>query len=168
MELLERLDILTGIAQRHPEIGKTAMMKCTYFLQEIEKVPLNYNFKIYTYGPYSSEVMEELDYARQSGLLDIKWSGFPNGLHFYSISALDKGTTQYDKQIDSIMDVFGEKTAKELELLSTILFVQRANESNKLKKDKTTICESVEKIKPRFTEKEVETGYNFMKCHNYL
>lgn len=168
MELHERLSILSGIAQRHPEIGKTAMMKCTYFLQEIENVPLNYDFKIYTYGPYSSEVTEELDFARQSGLLDIKWTGFPNGLHFYSISALNKGATQYDAQIDSIMTVFGEKTAKELELLSTVLFVQRAKENNKLKKDKTTICRSVAAIKPRFSEKEVEAGYDFMKGHNYL
>lgn len=168
MELNERLEVLSGIAQRRPDIGKTAMMKCTYFLQEIERVPLNYNFEIYTYGPYSSEVMEEIDFARQNGLLDIKWAVYPNGMHGYAISALDKGTTPYDKQIDSVVSVFGSKTAKELELLSTILFVQRAYGKNKWEKNKSSICASVKEIKPRFSIEEIGAGYEFMRGHNYI
>ena len=168
MELNERLEVLSGIAQRRPDIGKTAMMKCIYFLQEIERVPLNYNFEIYTYGPYSSDVMEEIDFARQIGFLDIKWTVYPNGIHGYSISALRTGTTPYGPQIDAIVDVFGSKTAKELELLSTVLFVQRAYRKNKWQIDKTSICASVGEIKPRFSMKEIESGYEFMKEHNYI
>lgn len=168
MELNERLEVLTGIAQRHPGIGKTAMMKCTYLLQEIEKVPLNYTFEIYTYGPYSSEVMEEIDFARQNGLLDVKWTNYPNGMHGYAISALGAGATPYDKQIDSIVGVFGSKTAKELELLSTVLFIHRVYGKNKWEKDKTSICFSVQEIKPRFSREEIEAGYEFMRSHNYI
>ena len=168
MELRERLEVLSGIAQRRPDIGKTAMMKCTYFLQEIEKVPLNYNFEIYTYGPYSSEVMEEIDYARQNGLLDIKWTIYPNGMHGYAISALGTGATPYDRQIDYVVSVFGSRTAKELELLSTVLFVQRAYGKNKWEKDKSSICASVKEIKPRFSMEEISVGYDFMKGHNFI
>lgn len=168
MELNERLGVLSGIAQRRPDIGKTAMMKCTYFLQEIEKVPLNYNFEIYTYGPYSSEVMEEIDFARQNGLLDIKWTVYPNGMHGYSISAKGTGTTPYDGQIDAVVNVFGSKTAKELELLSTVLFVQRACMNNKWEKDKASICAAVKEIKPRFSLEEIGAGYEFMRGHDYI
>ena len=168
MKLRERLNVLSGIAFQRPAIGKTAMMKCTYFLQEIEKVPLNYSFEIYTYGPYSSEVMEEIDFARQLGLLDIEWEVYPNGMHGYAISALHEATTPYDKQIESVVKEFGSKTAKELELLSTVLFVQRAYKENKWGKDKSSICASVREIKPRFSMEEIADGYEFMKSRNYI
>ncbi len=168
MELNERISVLLGIAKRRPGIGKTAMMKCIYFLQEIEKVPLDYSFDIYTYGPYSSEVMEEIDYARQNGLLDIKWVIYPNGMQGYAISALETSPTKYDRDIEEIINVFGSKTAKELELFSTILFVQRTHGNNKWRKDKDSICKSVQEIKPRFSYEEIGSGYEFMKGQNYL
>ena len=168
MELQERLQVLTGIAQRVPGIGKTAMMKCAFFLQTIHKVPLNYQFEIYTYGPYSSEVMEELDYARQLGMLDIRWTNYPTGIHGYSISSKQNFQTDYDTHLDDVTSVFGSKTAKELELLSTILFVERSYNNNKWKTDKESICAEVQEIKPRFSLEEIDAGYCFMKHHGYI
>lgn len=163
MDFNERISILAGIAQRHPDIGKTAIMKCAYFLQELKKVPLDYNFEIYTYGPYSSEVMEELDYARQTGLLDVRFITYSSGMHGYQISSLQDITTPFDKQIDEVVQVFGAKTAKELELLSTILFVQKNYYKNRWGRDKDLVCNSVKEIKPRFSEDEISNGYDFMK-----
>ena len=168
MVLQERLHVLTGIAQRVPGIGKTAMMKCVFFLQAIYKVPINYQFEIYTYGPYSSDVMEELDYARQLGLMDVHWTLYPNGISGYSISSNQPVITQYDIYLDEVTYVFGSKTARELELLSTVLFIKRSYSDNNWNTDKNSICLEVQEIKPRFSLKEIEDGYDFMKNHRYI
>lgn len=170
MKLCDRLQVLTSIAQKNPGIGKTAMMKSMFFLQTIYNVPLDYQFEIYTYGPYSSEVMEELDFARQLGMIDIKWTNYPNGLHGYSILASydDLVKTNYDNEIDKVISAFGSKTARELELLSTVLFVDRAHSTNKWNTEKTSICAEVQEIKPRFSMHEIEHGYDFMKTNHYI
>jgi len=162
MEFYERARIISCIAQKHPEIGKTAIMKCVYFLQELKKVPLDYDFEIYTYGPYSSEVMEEIDFARQTGLIEVKWVDYPNGMHGYQVSALKNVTTSYDKQIEEVVNTFGSKTAKELELLSTILFVQKSYNKNKWGKNRDSLCATVQEIKPRFSIHEIEDGFDYM------
>jgi len=35
-------------------------MKLLYFLQEWKGVRLNYDFRLYTYGPFESEVLSDL------------------------------------------------------------------------------------------------------------
>ncbi len=171
MELNERALIFTKIASKQPGIGKTAMMKCAYLLQTLENVPLEYDFEIYTYGPYSSAVMDEIDFARQNDYLSISSVIYPTGHAGYNINcgdvgkqALDEvGTLQYDSAIDNIVTVFGGKTAKELELLSTTLFV--ANSYSKIKEE---ICAAVSKIKPRFAMDEIQSGYDFMHDKGYI
>lgn len=174
MELNERLLILSSIACKQPGIGKTAMMKCAYLLQALENVPLGYDFEIYTYGPYSSSVMDEIDFARQNNYLSINSVIYPTGIG-YNISCGVEGNKvlqenpnlQYDKAINRIVSVFGGKTAKELELLSTLLFVSNTykESSSNLKQE---VCNTVSKIKPRFSMDEIQLGYDFMYDGGYI
>ena len=39
--------------------GRTALMKCLYFLQTVHRVPLGYHFGLYTYGPFDSDVLSD-------------------------------------------------------------------------------------------------------------
>jgi uncharacterized protein len=55
-----RLAILAALAQAHPGFGRTALMKLAYFLQVLKGVPLGYSFRLYTYGLYDAQVLEDL------------------------------------------------------------------------------------------------------------
>src|SRR5687767_9026486 len=44
-------------------LGRTALMKMMYFLQELHGASLGYDFRLYTYGPFDSEVLSDLGTA---------------------------------------------------------------------------------------------------------
>ena len=178
MELHEKVMIIAKIAKEQPNIGKTAMMKCLYLLQTIEKVPLDYSFEIYSYGPYSSDVMSEIDYASQNGYIDVSSIIYPTGQYGYNITCGAKGETppfeaesmvvEYQTQIDNIVHTFAGKTAKELELLSTIIYTACMYKKNDWNMSQTEICESVKEIKPQFPLDEIEEKYNFLLDNHHL
>ena len=44
-----------------PGMGKTAVMKAMFMLQQVKGISLGCDFSIYTYGPYAAEIMEDID-----------------------------------------------------------------------------------------------------------
>ena len=78
MNTLERVTVITEIARRDANIGKTAMMKFLYLLQTFFSVPLGYDFEIYTYGPYSQAVMSDIEFAYHNGNIRITPVEYPN------------------------------------------------------------------------------------------
>ena len=173
MTVLEKVSIIAKMVETTPNIGKTAIMKCLYLLQTIKKVPLEHHFEIYTYGPYSSEIMDEIDYANQSGYLDVSSVSYPSGQFGYSISCSDKGkallksssiVSKYSLDVQEIMTEFGEKTASDLELLSTLIFVSYVYKIH----EKEQICDLVKKIKPKFTLSKIEEEFVFLLNKSYL
>ena len=176
MNLNERTLVITRIARENPKIGKTAMMKCLYLLQTIEKVPLDYSFRIYTYGPYSSLAMDEIDYASQNGYIVISGMNYQVGFG-YSITCsaagekfLDNSSAlePYAAMITCIIETFAAKTAKELELLSTIVYIVCMYNQNHWDMSENEICKSVQEIKPHFTLEDIELEYRFLDDNNYL
>ena len=61
------------LGELSPQFEKTVFMKQAYLLQEVYKVPLGYRFTLYAYGPYSPEVLADLDRAKFRGLVDIDY-----------------------------------------------------------------------------------------------
>jgi hypothetical protein len=65
-----KLAIITTLVRDSPiALGRTGLMKCLFFLKILENVPLPYNFRLYTYGPFDSHVLEDLQYAESLGRL---------------------------------------------------------------------------------------------------
>ena len=66
-DLWNRVGLISDFAKRlelkKTQFGKTAVMKYLFILQEVFKVPLGYEFSLYTYGPYCSDVLSDLDYT---------------------------------------------------------------------------------------------------------
>jgi uncharacterized protein YwgA len=77
-------------------IGKTAMQKYVYFLQEFG-VDLNYRYEMYYYGPYCFELSNDLDVLNMLGVIAIEDSPTTYG---YSIKLLDNAD-KYLKQIEA-------------------------------------------------------------------
>src|SRR6266850_259581 len=65
-------------AEGGPALGKTAMQKLIYLMQELHRVPVGYRFRLYTYGPYSSDLAEDLTYVEYLGGLTIHYEPAQN------------------------------------------------------------------------------------------
>ena len=74
--------------------------------------------------------------------------------------------SKYSSELDTIVSSFSKKSAKELELYSTIVFVSISYAKNSWEKSKKEICGSVKKIKPHFSNEEIWKAYDDLKsCH---
>ena len=60
-------------ADRGITIGRTALVKCIYLLEEIKGLRVGYDFRLYTYGtygPFDAKVLDDLQYAESLGAVE--------------------------------------------------------------------------------------------------
>lgn len=141
-------------------LGRTSLMKLCYFLQALKRVPLEYTFSLYSYGPFDSEVLSDLQTAESMGVLYSGVEHYPGG-YKYDIRPAEKSQkvkeltkeflTKYKKEIEWVTQVFGNRSAADLELLSTILFVHEEERIN----DNQKLLERVNSIKPHFSLSQI-------------
>lgn len=166
---------LTGLGQQYsPQFGKTALQKLVYLLQEVYNVPVGYEFNLHTYGPFSAELLSDLDYVAFLDGIEIDWVASGG----YSISEGNKAQdvrerageflAKYKEQICSIVNEFGNLTAKELELRSTLIFVQKqAMKQGETISDKD-LTRYVHEIKPHFSMPAIESAVEELKSKRLL
>jgi len=160
-----RLGILTELVERSScKLGRTAIMKLAFLLQTLKGVPLDYNFRLYTYGPYDSDVLNDLGQAETLGAVKSKMVTYPHGYGYeFSIGPNCKvvksfGRRELSKFNDSInwvLTEFGQRNASDLELLSTIIYADRDALERHQRISSDDLCRQVREIKPRFTEEFV-------------
>ena len=157
----DRVAIIQALAGRWPpgrEFGRTKLVKCTYFLQALYQVPLGYNFSLYSYGPYDSTVLDDLDYAKALGCVEVKTIHYPGG-YGYEISraAQDIEDDRNDfvhthfNSINWVIKEFGSCSPSEMELLATIVYADRECPQQSI----DTLVKQVRQVKPHFTKKQV-------------
>ncbi len=74
-----RLAVITWLAENAAGLGRTALMKYCYFLQVLRGVPLGYRFSLYSYGPFDSDVLSDLDSTESIGGVTSFVEYFPSG-----------------------------------------------------------------------------------------
>jgi uncharacterized protein YwgA len=169
-----KLGVLARLAQEvHHSFGRTALMKLCYFLQVLKGVPLGYEFTLYSYGPFDSEVLSDLQTAESLSILESSLTHFSGG-YSYQITASDnaeqavshasKFLASYKGEIQWVASNFGSRTASELELLSTIVFVNRQDNVS----DKNVLMNLVKAIKPQFSEAEILKKIEWLRRENLL
>lgn len=178
MKTKDRMAFITEIARRSSNIGKTGMMKFLYILQSVGKVPLGYDFEIYTYGPYCQTVMSDIEFAEFADYINVVAITYQNGMSGYHISAgkksgelLEEDTailSTYGGEIDRVVSFFGGKTAKELELYSTTVYVTLSFANNHWGNSKNEICRSVREIKPHFSIDAISDAYDALVMNRFL
>jgi hypothetical protein len=161
-----RLALLPVLAERLPagHIGRTALMKYMYFLQTIRGVPLGYSFSMYSYGPFDSDVLADLSSAEMLNIVDVTTVEFAGG-YGYRITPGPKADLakrsaiqflmDHGKDLDWLLSVFGKLNSAELELASTIVYVDREFAKMKLHGSISNIAARVNEIKPQFTHEQV-------------
>jgi len=162
-----RLGLIAVLAERSPKgwIGRTNLMKLAYFLQTLRSVPLEYHFTLYSYGPYDTDVLDDLDSASNLGIVQVETKQYPNGNYGYEITpgpqadrakeAASEFLSKYRNDVDWVMALFGDLTVPQLELASTLIYVDREVFRSGKTLDMKTLVRRVRDVKPHFSEREI-------------
>ena len=164
-----RYALIAELAKRlhgvSPQFGKTALQKLVYFLQELYLVDCGYDFELYSYGPFTSQLLGDLDLVEHFGCVTIEPVYSKTG--GYVIRPADKADTLQGKAaqflndektilaLDSLVTEFGSYTAKDLELRATIVYVEREMHRKGKSSTMNEVSRLVGQIKPKFTNQEI-------------
>lgn len=174
-----RLGLLPTLAERAPagHIGRTALMKYFYFLQVLKNVPLEYNFSLYSYGPFDSDVLADLSTAESLNIVAVTPVEFSGG-YGYEIRASSGAPSakqrandfleSYREDIDWLFGTFGDLNSAELELASTIVYVDRELQDHKQTAPENEVIARVCEIKPHFTKDQVRRFVQRLMKHRLL
>ncbi|MFP4661862.1 MAG: hypothetical protein ACLFPF_06725 [Halanaerobiales bacterium] len=169
MDINKRYSLLTEICilmnRRDYNLSKIKLQQLSYIFQELYSDYSFYDFKLFTYGPYSVELISDLDILCNNGYLIIEYSQGPECFG----SKIDLGIKykllieQYkdywketEKQLSRVIDLFGNIETRYLELRGTIIYMNRKMGLKDIKK----ITEEINYIKPYFKDKEIEDAFN--------
>jgi len=170
--------LITQLADKAPNgyIGRTALMKFCYFLQTLRKIPLGYSFSLYSYGPFDSKVLSDLNFAETIGAVKSDVSLYPGGYGYEIkkgeaasriLAAASSHLAAYQESIDWVLSEFGEFSSADLELLATIVFVNReANYETGL--GIMELVQRVRDVKPRFQEYYIREKAEWLKKQGLL
>jgi uncharacterized protein YwgA len=164
MTPLKRQAVLLSLVVRLREsgswCGETHIQKTTYFLQGPFDVPLNFNFILYKYGPFSFDLNDELTALRADHLISIVPAG-QYGAHLYPsetatefLSRFPITVARYASEVNAVARQLGPKSVKDLERCATALYVLRTYSNDSSVKQATEL----NRIKPHVTISEAEAA----------
>jgi hypothetical protein len=155
---VNRIAAITWLAEHAEGFGRTALMKYCYFLQVIGRVPLGYHFSLYSYGPFDSEVLSDLDSAEAMGGVETSVEYYPRG-YGYKIqrgvradrvkSLGGSFLEQYAAEFDRVTAEFRGWNASELEIASTLVYSDREAARKRENVNLHEISRRVRDLKPR-------------------
>ncbi|MCL2407075.1 MAG: hypothetical protein FWC95_04025 [Defluviitaleaceae bacterium] len=149
-QISNRLD---GFPENHPV--KKTVHKMIYLIQKAG-VNLGYNYHLYFYGPYSSDLDEEIGVLVADGNIEMKYTahGHRLGPRTYEIELEEFVENEVDRErIDMIINHYipGWRP-KQLELLATAVYVHEHN----TKKDHESIISGIKHIKgSKYSHEEI-------------
>lgn len=151
-------------------IGKTAMQKYVYFLQEFG-VNLNYRYEMYYYGPYCFEFSNDLDILNLLGVISIEDNPTTYGFSIKPSDNADKYRKQAEERdtlescqssFDKLLEIFGNCSTKELELYATMHFVDRILKKRGKNANHKSVIQEVKFLKPKYSTNECEEAYQYL------
>lgn len=150
------------------QVGKKSIQKLVYFLQKFG-VDLNYRYKMYHYGPYCSELSNDLDIMDMMDTVNIEDSSTTYG---YSITLGESGKEQASdieqllysdrEHFDKLLSVFGECSAKELELYATMHLVERILRKREQDWSQESVTREVKILKPKYPDNDIKKAYKYL------
>lgn len=169
-----RLDVIEALLREAGQnLGRTSIMKCLYFLQEVEKIPLGYRFRLYTYGPYDPEVLSDLDHAEALGRIQSRLVTFPNGNQGYlyrvaSAKPKSAPSGEHRTKIAEVARAFAGRSAGDLEMASTIVFVDRHHQRAGRTVPVEQLIAEVQEIKPHLERDRIRSEIEKLRGMGYL
>ncbi|MBI3680516.1 MAG: hypothetical protein HY235_08985 [Acidobacteria bacterium] len=162
-------EIVDRFRRENTTLGKTALQKTIFLLQRLFGVDCDYSYTLYTYGLYSADVARDLNIVEGFGAVDVLYDWGTNGYDIRPAAAteeLRKRAAPFLKEIEGPLDRliadFGQFTAKDLELRSTIIYLAKTSMSE------TDLVERVHDVKPHFSHALIEAAIRELKNKGYL
>jgi uncharacterized protein YwgA len=124
------LELIEKLREQGSWCGETHIQKAVFFLQSLFDGPLNYNFIFYKHGPFSFDLRDEITAMRAHSIIsrEIRHPAYreslkpgPSGEMLNK--AFDTRIAPFKREIDFIAQKFKSKGVKDLEKLSTALYV---------------------------------------------
>ena len=146
------LSLIENLRAKGSWCGETHIQKATYFLQELLRVPLEFEFVLYKHGPYSFDLSDELTAMRADAILKLQSQQPPYGPSFIHSNGsklikkrYPKTLKKYNPMVRFVANKLGEKGVTELERLATALYVTREiNTDNSIE----SRSQCIHKLKP--------------------
>lgn len=159
------VELATRMQPASPQFGKTALQKMIYLLQTVYGVKCGYDYSFHTYGPYSSDLSRDLQIIQYHGGLEISfvntgtWGYLikpgPQNELFREKAASFIG--QVESNLDAAIIEFGANNARDLELISTIIYTDRDLENDKKQYSRIQFIRLIHDLKPQFEQRYIDT-----------
>lgn len=124
------LSLLDGMQKNDSWCGETHVQKCAFFLERGLEVPLELEFILYKYGPFSFDLRELLGEMRANFLIDVE----PRGPYGPSLVVSESGQALVGRfpktvrentpAIEFVSGQLARRSVAELERLGTALYVR--------------------------------------------
>jgi hypothetical protein len=143
-------------------------MKYMYFLQTLRGLPLGYNFSMYSYGPFDSDVLSDLSTAEAMNIVSSTPVSFTGGYGYRIRPAkcadrfkedAKEFLAKHKQDIDWLLSQFGNLNSADLELASTVVYVDREFQDIGITGDRAQLIGLVNEIKPHFRGEQVERSF---------
>ena len=152
------LELISELKNAGSWCGETHIQKSAFFLEEMLDVPLELDFIMYKYGPYSFELNDDLTALRAYNYVSLE----PQPPYGVTYSLKDEENKlkkfyeddieEYSEKISSVAETFGNKTVVELEKLATAFFIY----NNENIEDAEEIAKRLNEIKPHVSIQDAE------------
>lgn len=174
---IARVATISEIVSKAPGIGRTALMKCLFFLTTVKKVPLEYSFRLYTYGPFDADVLSDVQYAEALGAIVSTVVHYPGGYAYeykpgpqreeIEQSAAEV-VSHHSESIDWVVRKFASRSAVDLEMASTLVYVDREQAERNTKISIVDLARKVRDIKPHLVTDAIEREAQNLKDEGLL
>lgn len=138
--------------------GETHIQKAAYFLQDLLDVPLDFEFILYKYGPFSFDLKDHITSMRADGYIKVK----PHPYYGPRLNTDDRGkklinnhnktTEKFLRKITFAASVVGNKDVSEVEALATAYFVSKDNEDKQIRERAAKLSN----LKPHVSEERAK------------
>lgn len=122
------------VQKRNGFVGRTSVQKLMYFLKILD-VPMGYTFRLHHFGPFSPEIMTDVDFLVADDVI-VDEAPKEDYSNYKPSGNFDELTEKYQEKIDphndkitDVVEVFAPLHPEQLELLTTIDFLYRSKKA---------------------------------------
>jgi len=160
MERMKKAGLLTRLIEELRNngswCGETHVQKATFFVQELTRIPLGFDFILYKHGPFSFDLRDELTALRADGLLKLEMQ-WPYGPRIsptqqseYIKSLYPMTLKKYETAVEFVANRLSDKGVIELERLATAFYVSRLEEETSVEERATRLTS----LKPHISQED--------------
>lgn len=130
--------LVKRLKERYPDkqIGKTIIQKLFFLIETKSESDLDFDYTMYHYGPYSSQIGEYISLAEALDFINVKWTSEKG----YFIEPLDPpkellldikdlqnllNIKKLQDLLEEVVDNYGKFTANELSIIATAIYIKK-------------------------------------------